>query len=149
MSSRHKPDVIGEAELALGPLPAWYVPPKGSAAEAEYAKTIDLPAMLGFVEAFVRRHVILSVHQATAVVLWVFHCWALDAARSTPYIHVTSAEPESGKSRLLEATEPLLPHPLRTSSMTAAVLFRAIKEFHPQLLFDEIDNTFRDRNEKT
>jgi Protein of unknown function (DUF3631) len=110
---------------------------------------VDLPGLLGFVEAFIRRHVILSVHQATAVVLWVFHCWAVDAARTTPYMHVTSAEPESGKSRLLETVEPLLRKPKRTSSMTPAVLFRAIQMYHPELLFDEIDNTFRDKNEKT
>ena len=147
--SKHRPNVIGEAELALGPLPAWYIPPRGSAAEAEYATTIDLDALLGFVEAYVRRHVILNVHQSTAMVLWVFHCWALAAARTTPYIHVTSAEPESGKSRLIETVEPLLHRPKRTSSMTPAVLFRAIQMYHPELLFDEIDNTFRDKNEKT
>ena len=146
---KHRPEVIGEAELSLGPMGSWYKPKPGSLAEAEFAQTVDVDALLGFVEAFVRRHVNLSPHQSAAVVLWVFHCWALPAARTTPYLHVTSAEPESGKSRLIETVEPLLRSPLRTSSMTAAVLFRAIKLRSPELLCDEIDNQIRDKNEKT
>jgi Protein of unknown function (DUF3631) len=148
-TSKHRPETISEAERSLGPLPSWFIPPKGSLAEAEFARTVDVGALLGLVEAFVRRHVILNEHQAAAIVLWVFHCWAVAAARTTPYIHVTSPEPESGKSRLIETVEPILPTPLRTSSMTPAVLFRAIQQLTPTLLFDEIDNTFRDKNEKT
>ena len=58
--------------------------------------------LLDRVELFVRRYVVLDDSQAAAAALWVAHSHAVDAARATPYMHISSAEPESGKTRLLE-----------------------------------------------
>lgn len=44
----------------------------------------DLAGLLDLVEVFTRRFVVLDEAQATAVVLWDAHTWAIEAARATP-----------------------------------------------------------------
>jgi Protein of unknown function (DUF3631) len=91
---------------------------------------------------FVRRFVVLSDAQATAVALWIVHTHAFDAAATTPYLAVTSAEKRSGKTRLLEVLELLVRAPLPTANISDAALFRAIAELQPTLLLDEVDSIF-------
>jgi hypothetical protein len=98
-----------------------------------------------------RRYVVLSHEQAVVVALWVFHTHVLEAADATPYLHVTSATRESGKTRLLEVLELLVAHALSVVNISDAALFRAVDEYRPTLLFDEIDAVFgpqaRDRED--
>lgn len=100
---------------------------------------------------FVRRFVVLSEPQADAVALWVLHTHALDAADTTPYLAITSAEKRSGKTRLLEVLELLVREPLPTANISDAALFRAVAELSPTLLLDEVDAIFgakaRDRED--
>jgi hypothetical protein len=70
----------------------------------------------------------LDADQAVAVVLWVAHTHALDAADFTPYLAITSAEAQSGKTTLLDAG--------RTS---AAALVRKLSGGRTTLLLDEVD----------
>jgi Protein of unknown function (DUF3631) len=102
----------------------------------------ELAELLVRVERFVRRFVVLGEAQATAIVLWVAHSWAVEAAYATPYLHVRSAEPESGKTRLLEVTGELVREPLSTMNISDAALFRAIEQKSPTLLIDEVDAIF-------
>ncbi len=98
------------------------------------------------VAAFLGRFVVFaSADQATAVSLWVLHTHTLEAAETTPYLAITSAEKESGKSRLLEVLEHLVPRPWRTFRPSEAVLFRTIAARCPTLLLDEVDAIFRDK----
>jgi hypothetical protein len=66
-------------------------------------------------------------------------CW-----ESTPRLAFLSAEPESGKSRCLEVTEPLVPRPINTMNSSANYLFRQTGSDagQPTILFDEIDTVF-------
>ncbi len=118
-------------------------------AQLDAALTPTLEPLLDTVEAFLRQYVRLTDAQYVAVVLWIAHAHALDATSTTPYLHVTSAEAESGKSRLLECLEPLVPRPMYAASMTPAVLFRAVEKFSPTLLVDEADNLLRDKEAKS
>jgi Protein of unknown function (DUF3631) len=102
----------------------------------------DLGALLDAVEVFLRRFVVVDEAQATAAVLWVAHTWVIEAARATPYLFVCSAEPESGKTRLLEVFRELVREPLSTMNISDAALFRAIASKRPTLLFDEVDSVF-------
>jgi len=124
-------------------------PFRGIATDESACAAALAEALLGFLEALIRRYVVLTPQQSGALALWVLHTWAVEAAQTTPYVHLCSAEPESGKSRCVEVLAEIVREPLRASSMTAAVLFRAVQQYEPTLLVDEIDNTFRDRNEKT
>ncbi len=107
----------------------------------------DLALTLDVVAAFVRRFVVLNAEQLLAVTLWIFHTWAFEAADSTPYLSISSAEKRSGKTQLLEVLEMLAARPLLISGTTAAALARAVaQDPPPSLLLDESDQTFkRDR----
>ena len=119
------------------------------APRVEPPKPGDIAAALDAAEGLLRRYVALSEAQFVAVALWVAHAHALDAASTTPYLHVTSAEAESGKSRLMECLEVLVPKPMYAASMTPAVLYRAVEKLRPTLLVDEADNLLRDKEAKS
>jgi Protein of unknown function (DUF3631) len=107
--------------------------------------------LLDALEVFVRRFVVLSDAQSTAIVLWIVHSHAFEAAETTPYLAVTSGMKRSGKTRLLEVLELLIREPLPNVNISDAALFRAIGEKEPTLLMDEIDAVFspkaRDRED--
>ncbi|MDA2953622.1 MAG: topoisomerase, partial [Actinomycetota bacterium] len=67
---------------------------------------VDLGELLQTVKRYLRRYVVLSDPQATACTLWVAHAHAFAAAEATPYLNVTSAVKQCGKTRLLEVLEP-------------------------------------------
>jgi Protein of unknown function (DUF3631) len=95
---------------------------------------------------FIRRFVVLSETQADAVALWVAHTHALEAAETTPYLEITSAEKRSGKSRLgLEVLQLLVREPLPSMNISDAALFRAVAKLTPTLLLDEADAVFKAR----
>jgi Protein of unknown function (DUF3631) len=102
----------------------------------------DLAALLDAIEVFARRFVVIDENQATAIVLWVGHTWAIEAAHATPYLHIVSAEPESGKTRLLEVLEVLARNPISTMNVSDAALFRTLHAYEPTMLFDEVDAVF-------
>jgi hypothetical protein len=102
--------------------------------------------ILDDVVAFIRRFVVLSETQADAVALWVAHTHAIDAAETTPYLAISSAEKQSGKSRLgLEVFPLIVREPLPSMTISDAAVFRAIEELSPTLLLDEADAVFKAR----
>ena len=104
---------------------------------------LDLGELLSDVEGFIRRYVYMTDAQAATVALWVAHTHALEASRVTPYLAVSSAEPGSGKTLLLEVLAMLAPRPWLTGRTTAAVLPRKVEALCPTLLLDESDTAFR------
>jgi hypothetical protein len=99
--------------------------------------------ILDNIQAFLRRFVILSPAQSAAIALWVAHTYTFKSAAWTPYLHVTSAAPECGKSLLLETLEFLVRKSWKVDGASPAVLFRKIEIDQPTLLFDELDTTFK------
>lgn len=98
--------------------------------------------ILDNVFGFIRRFVCLSEPQARVVTLWAAHTYLTAAADVTPYLAITSAEKQSGKTRLLEVLEILVAKPWATGRVTSAVLTRKIHAQHPTLLLDESDAAF-------
>jgi Protein of unknown function (DUF3631) len=111
-------------------------------AALERAAQAELASLLDAIEVFVRRFVVVDEAQATALALWVPHTWTIEAARSTPYLFITSAEPECGKTRAIEVLRELVRAPLSTMNVSDAALFRAIEARKPTLFFDEVDAVF-------
>jgi Protein of unknown function (DUF3631) len=111
-------------------------------------RSLSLAGLLDQVEAFQRRYVVLTDAQHAVVAVWNAHAHAIAATSTTPYLHVVSAELESGKTRLLEVIEPLVPSPMSVASMSTAVLYRAVDKLAPTLLLDEVDNQLKDKTEK-
>lgn len=82
-----------------------------------------------------------SEHARTAHVLWTAHTHFMDLWESTPRIAFLSPEPGSGKSRALEATEPLVKNGLHCVDVTPAYVIRKVSDpaGRPTLLYDEAD----------
>lgn len=79
-----------------------------------------------------------------AHVLWIAHTWFMDEWEATPRLAFLSPEPESGKTRALEVTAPLVCDGLSFSNVSPAYLFRRVtkEDTPPTVLFDEIDAIF-------
>lgn len=110
-------------------------------------KTINGAELLNKVRAFIRRYMVLSNEQLDVVTLWVAHTHGVVAAEFTPYLAITSAEKQSGKTRMLEILETLTANPWLTGRVSAAVLYRKIDAEHPTLLLDESDAAFNGEKE--
>jgi hypothetical protein len=107
-------------------------------------------ALLERVGALIARYIVLPSEEAkTALVLFALHTWAVEAAYSTPYMAIVSAEKQSGKTRLLEVVALVVREPWHTASTTEAALFRKIEQAEPTLLLDEIDAIFGSNTERT
>src|SRR5262245_42658403 len=85
-----------------------------------------------------------SEHAHVAHTLWIAHTHLMDALESTPRLAFLSPEPASGKTRALEASEPLVPRPVEAVNVSPAYLFRKVADDggRPTILFDEIDTVF-------
>ncbi len=103
--------------------------------------------LLSTLSETVRRYIALAAVEADVIALWIVHTHCFEAAQDTPYLAITSAEKQCGKSRLLELLELLVANPWLTGSVSAAVLYRTIDDLHPTLLLDESDATFNGNKE--
>ena len=99
------------------------------------------------IRALVESYIVATGHQLDAISLWVAHTHAIDGADCTPYLNVSSAEKESGKTRLLECLDLVVARPWLTSRTTAAALARKVDKDVPTLLLDESDSAFKSGEE--
>jgi Protein of unknown function (DUF3631) len=108
----------------------------------------SLAAILEDVERFIRRFVALTDAQVAAIALWVILSYAVEAFEVVPYLNIHSALKRSGKTLLLEVLAVLVRRPMLVADLSAAVLFRAVDERKPTLLFDEVDVIFGGKSER-
>lgn len=83
-----------------------------------------------------------SPEAADAVTLWVAHAHVFYAFEATPRLSISSRQPGSGKSRVLEIIKELVPSPLDAVYMTPGVMWRVIEHTAPTILLDEVDTIF-------
>jgi endogenous inhibitor of DNA gyrase (YacG/DUF329 family) len=99
--------------------------------------------ILDAVTTFVARfNVFPSQHCAPTLALWYAHTHAADRFYVTPRLILDSAEPGSGKTRVLEVAQYLVAAPEMTISSTPAAIFRMVTAGPITLLFDEVDAIF-------
>jgi hypothetical protein len=97
----------------------------------------------------IRRYVFMGRDEAVIATLFVVHTWCVEASEFTPYIHLRSALPRSGKSRMLDVLEFLVARPLRVHDPTPAAIADALLfadvfgKQPPTILWDEIDNAYK------
>jgi hypothetical protein len=97
--------------------------------------------------AFVARFSVFpSEHCAPTLALWYAHTHAIEQFYVTPRLVLDSAEPGSGKTRVLEVAQYLVRAPEMTISATPAALFRLVSMGPITILFDEVDTIFNPRN---
>jgi hypothetical protein len=103
--------------------------------------------VLDDVAAFVARfNVFPSEHCTPTLALWYAHTHAVEQFYVTPRLVLDSAEPGSGKTRVLEVAQYLVRAPEMTISATPAALFRLVSMGPITILFDEVDVIFNPRN---
>ncbi len=101
---------------------------------------VDGAALLDDLRKHFERYVVLPAHGASALALWTLHSWTHDAFETSPALGVTSPVKRCGKSRVLDALEPVVRRPFRTGGATAALVFRVTDVSSPTLLMDEADS---------
>ncbi|MDQ3401819.1 MAG: DUF3631 domain-containing protein [Actinomycetota bacterium] len=99
--------------------------------------------VLDDVAAFVARfNVFPHEHCVPVLALWHAHTHAVSHFYVTPRLILDSAEPGSGKTRVLEVAALLCAAPEMTISATSAALFRMVSAGPISILFDEVDAVF-------
>lgn len=105
--------------------------------------------LLDQVHQMVKKYVAFpSEHHSVVVALWVLHTWVVNAFYVTPRLILDSAEPGSGKTRVLELLALLCRSAKLTLSTTTAALYRRIAAAGdegmppPTVLQDEADAIF-------
>jgi hypothetical protein len=118
-----------------GPAPLfghWVVEP--------WPEPVDGDALLSAIVLRIRRHVILTNDQATAVAAWVLMSWVhQDAATHSPILLATSAEANSGKTTLIGLISFMVPRGMNCVGISEAALYRIIEMYEPTILVDEAD----------
>jgi hypothetical protein len=100
----------------------------------------DTTGLLAEVDAFVRRYLVLQGDQFyDAVELWILHAHAIGSFDASPRLLAKSPEKESGKTRLLEVLQVLVPNPLFVVNTTIPVIYRKLATEQLTLLHDEAD----------
>jgi Protein of unknown function (DUF3631) len=99
--------------------------------------------VLNDVSSFVARfNVFPSEHCVPTLALWYAHTHMADRFYVTPRLILDSAEPGSGKTRVLEVAQFLVNAPEMTISAKPAALFRLVQAGPITILFDEVDTIF-------
>jgi hypothetical protein len=100
--------------------------------------------LLDDVRRLLKRFVVLkSEHHFVALTLWIVHTHAIEYFDFTPRLGIWSPEKRCGKSLLLEVVSYLTPHPIRTSDISPAALFRVVaRDIPPTVFIDETDAIF-------
>ena len=115
-------------------------PPPGAIVRAGHEVLDDVAAFVA------RFSVFPSEHCAPTLALWYAHTHASDQFYVTPRLILDSAEPGSGKTRVLEVAQYLVRAPEMTISATPAALFRLVSMGPITILFDEVDAIFNPKN---
>jgi hypothetical protein len=131
----------GLPETAPTTLLTWLGPAPGGAIARPGHEILDEIA------AFVARfNAFPSQHCVPMLALWYAHTHAADHFYVTPRLILDSAEPGSGKTRVLEVAQYLVAAPEMTISATTAALFRMVAAGPITILFDEVDAIFNAKN---
>jgi hypothetical protein len=113
----------------------------GSGSQRVEEEPPSTATLLDEVERLLRRFVVFtSEGQPIAAALFVLNTYVFDLWDYTPYLSISSATSESGKSRLLDVLETVTRDPWLAIKPSEATLFRKIQDQHPTLLLDESDS---------
>jgi len=140
---RAAPDAALPETAPVRPLSWLGQPPSGAYVRAGHE-------LLDAVAAFVSRFSVFpDQHCAPTLALWYAHTHAVDQFYVTPRLILDSAEPGSGKTRVLEVAQYLVAAPEMTISATTAALFRLVSMGPITILFDEVDAIFNPKTAAT
>lgn len=84
-----------------------------------------------------------DAHCLNAVTLWAAHAHLVCRFHTSPRLALLSPEPASGKTRVLEILELLVPDPMFSLNASSAAIFRMLADKQITLLIDECDAIWR------
>ena len=103
-------------------------------------------ALLTITETFIKRFCAFpDEHALVAVTLWAAHTHMVEHFHTSPRLALLSPEAGSGKTRVLEVLDLLVPDSMFCLSASPAAIFRTLAENQITLLFDEVDTIFAKR----
>lgn len=103
-------------------------------------------APLDEVEEYIGRFCVFrDEHALVAVTLWAAHTHMVEKFHTTPRLIMSSPEAGSGKTRVLEVLDLLVPDPMFCLSASPAAIFRTLSTKQITLLVDEVDAIFSRR----
>ena len=106
-------------------------------------ETPDDIELLDDIVHYIRQFVVLTPEASDTCALWVTHTHAILAAQVTPYLHLYSADKESGKTTLYDVLGRICARPWQTAHATAAAIRRGLDtEPPPTLMIDEVETIF-------
>jgi putative DNA primase/helicase len=109
-----------------------------------WSDPVDAATLLEECSAKISRYVVCQPHQLTAAVLWTAHTWFYDHGIPihSPMLAATSAEPDSGKSTLVNVVGRACPRLSLNIEITGPTLYRLVDAFKPTIVLDEADDLF-------
>jgi len=106
----------------------------------------DGASVLNYTEGFIKRFCSFpDEHALVAVTLWAAHAHMVEHFHTTPRLALLSPEAGSGKTRVLEVLDLLVPESMFCLSASPAAIFRTLVGRQITLLFDEVDTIFQKR----
>lgn len=102
--------------------------------------------ILDDVEEVIRKYVVLSEDQYTAVTLWVAATHGINVWEHAPRLAILSPVKGCGKTRLMEVLMPMSYQPFPALNTTVAVLFRIMEDDRKTIFHDEVDTVFGVQN---
>jgi putative DNA primase/helicase len=112
-----------------------------------WAEPVDGDQLLCDLVRTIQRFLVLSEEQAITIALWIVFAHAHDAADHSPILAIESPEKRCGKTTLLGLIAEIVSKPLSAANVTTAAVFRAIEQFAPTLLLDEVETYLRNNSE--
>ena len=145
--SEHRFPGLEKVGLAVGMDPAELSATLTRAdSDLKIAESSDGGELLDDVRTFIGRFCVFpSDHCLVAVTLWAAHAHMVEEFHTTPRLAVLSPEAESGKTRVLEVLDLLVPESLLTLNASPAAIFRTLASRQVTLLFDEVDAIWKQR----
>ena len=118
----------------------WYVEP--------WPEAVETAALLQEIVDKICRYLVIAPHEALAMALWVAMAWVHEiAAIHSPFLAMTSAEPNSGKTTALGVVSFLVPKPYRGAELTGANVYRFVDAAKPTLIVDDADDLFKRKSD--
>ena len=88
----------------------------------------------------IKRHMVITDHEAYACVLWAAHQHIFDIFSHTPRLLITAPDAECGKTLLMtHIVGNMLTRPKAAESLSPAPFFRLTELYKPAFLIDEVD----------
>ena len=103
--------------------------------------------MLDEICATIQRFVWLKPSQCRAAALWIVLTYLHDAIDILPILLITSPEENCGKTTLLKLVFYLSNRPVPAGNISAAAIYRTIKDIAPTMTLDEADTYLQDNEE--